>query len=187
MKLLVVVDYQNDFVNGALGFENADKIDAGIAAKVRAKDYDALVLTYDTHKEDYLNTREGIALPVPHCIYGTEGHNLFGETRTAVAEAQKEKIGLHTLKETFATSPKEMVNLISDIKRYFGEDAKVETVEFTGLVTNMCVLSNVVCFQGAFPQAQMVVDASLVDSFNKELHEKTLDVLEGMQVQVINR
>ena len=184
MKILVVVDYQNDFVNGALGFENADKIDAGIAEKVKAKDYDALVITYDTHKEDYLNTREGIALPVEHCIYGTEGHNLFGETRKAVAEAQKEKIGLHILKETFATSPAEMVGIINDIERYFGKDAKVDTVEFVGLVTNMCVLSNVICFQGAFPNAQMVVHANLVDSFNKDLHNKTLDVLEGMQVQV---
>lgn len=184
MKILVVVDYQNDFVNGALGFENADKIDAGIAEKVRAKDYDALVITYDTHKEDYLKTREGIALPVEHCIYGTEGHNLFGETKKAVAEAQKEKIGLHILKETFATSPAEMVGIINDIERYFGKDAKVDTVEFVGLVTNMCVLSNVICFQGAFPNAQMVVHANLVDSFNKDLHNKTLDVLEGMQVQV---
>ena len=184
MKILVVVDYQNDFVNGALGFENADKIDAGIAEKVRAKDYDALVITYDTHKEDYLKTREGIALPVEHCIYGTEGHNLFGETRKAVAEAQKEKIGLHILKETFATSPAEMVGIINDIERYFGKNAKVDTVEFVGLVTNMCVLSNVICFQGAFPNAQMVVHANLVDSFNKDLHNKTLDVLEGMQVQV---
>lgn len=184
MKILVVVDYQNDFVNGALGFKNADKIDAGIAEKVRAKDYDALVITYDTHKEDYLKTREGIALPVEHCIYGTEGHNLFGETRKAVAEAQKEKIGLHILKETFATSPAEMVGIINDIERYFGKDAKVDTVEFVGLVTNMCVLSNVICFQGAFPNAQMVVHANLVDSFNKDLHNKTLDVLEGMQVQV---
>lgn len=187
MKVLVVVDYQNDFVNGALGFENADKIDKGIAEKVRAKDYDALVLTYDTHKENYLKTREGIALPVEHCIYGTEGHNLFGETRKAVAEVQKEKLGFHILKETFATSPKEIVNLIEDFKRYFGEDVNVETVEFTGLVTNMCVLSNVVCFQGAFPEAQMIVHANLVDSFNKDLHNKTLDVLEGMQVQVVNR
>ena len=63
----------------------------------------------------------------------------------------------------------------------------VESVEFVGLVTNMCVLSQVVCWQGLYPEAQMIVDASLVDSFNKDLHEKTLDVLEGIQVKVINR
>ena len=74
---------------------------------------------------------------------------------------------------------------MEDFKRYFGEDVNVETVEFTGLVTNMCVLSNVVCFQGAFPEAQMIVHANLVDSFNKDLHNKTLDVLEGMQVKVV--
>ena len=67
----------------------------------------------------------------------------------------------------------------------FGET--VEEIELVGLVTNMCVLSNAVAFQGAYPNAQVVVDASLVDSFDKDLHNKTLDVLEGMQVAVVNR
>lgn len=185
MKVLVVVDYQKDFVNGALGFDGADKIDKGIAAKVLAKEYDALVVTYDTHYSNYLETREGVQLPVPHCIQGTDGHKLFGETAKAVEEVEDKKY-VHTIyKETFATSPADMVNLKIALQERFGET--VEEVEFTGLVTNMCVVSNVVAFQGAYPNAQMVVNADLVDSFNKDLHNKTLDVLEGMQVKVVNR
>ena len=185
MKLLVVVDYQKDFVDGALGFEGADKIDKGIAEKVLAKEYDALVVTYDTHYENYLATREGIKLPVPHCIQGTDGHKLFGETAKAVEEVEDKKY-VHTIyKETFATSPADMVNLKIALMERFGET--VDEVEFVGLVTNMCVVSNVVAFQGAYPNAQVVVDASLVDSFDKDLHNKTLDVLEGMQVAVVNR
>lgn len=185
MKVLVVVDYQKDFVNGALGFDMAHLIDKGIAEKIRAKEYDALVVTYDTHYANYLETREGIELPVEHCIQGTDGHKLFGETAKAVEEVEDKKY-VHTIyKETFATSPTDMVNLKIAFQERFGET--VEEVEFTGLVTNMCVLSNVVCFQGAYPNAQMVVNADLVDSFNKDLHNKTLDVLEGMQVKVVNR
>ena len=147
MKVLVVVDYQKDFVNGALGFEGADKIDKGIAAKVLAKEYDALVVTYDTHYPNYLETREGIQLPVPHCIQGTDGHKLFGETAKAVEEVEDKKY-VHTIyKETFATSPADMVNLKIALQERFGET--VEEVEFTGLV----VLSNPLP-DGKFPSGK---------------------------------
>lgn len=82
-RVLVVVDYQNDFVNGALGFEGADKIDSGIAKlfKEYATAEDGVVFcTFDTHDKNYLNTQEGKKLPVEHCIKGTEGWELFGET-----------------------------------------------------------------------------------------------------------
>lgn len=186
MKLLVVVDYQNDFVNGALGFEGADKIDEGIANKITNGNYDAIVCTFDTHaaKDEYLKTREGIALPVPHCEKDTEGHALYGKTAEAINNSEKPVYKIN--KPTFATQPSIMVTAKANIE-IMTKQKNVESVEFVGLVTNMCVLSQVVCWQGLYPEAQMIVDASLVDSFNKDLHEKTLDVLEGIQVKVINR
>ena len=74
-KMLVVVDYQNDFVDGALGFPGAEKLDHGIAQKIKefAERGDHVVVTLDTHYDNYLDTREGKALPVPHCIEGTHG------------------------------------------------------------------------------------------------------------------
>ena len=79
-RLLVVVDFQNDFVDGALGFSGAERLEGPIAEKIRAyyDAYDEVVFTFDTHRRDYLNTQEGRNLPVEHCIDGTPGHDLHG-------------------------------------------------------------------------------------------------------------
>ncbi|MBQ9013902.1 MAG: isochorismatase family protein, partial [Bacilli bacterium] len=79
-KLLVVIDYQNDFVNGALGFKKAEELEAGIYDKVKkylSEGYN-VVFTYDTHTNEYLNTREGKNLPISHCVINTKGHELYG-------------------------------------------------------------------------------------------------------------
>ena len=80
-RALIVVDYQNDFVSGALGFDGAEKLDDVICRKIDdyKKDGD-IIFTFDTHTENYLDTTEGKNLPVPHCIDGSEGHKLFGKT-----------------------------------------------------------------------------------------------------------
>lgn len=182
-KMLVVVDYQVDFVNGSLGFDGAEKLDAGIAAMVRdaADKGDIIVVTRDTHAADYLKTREGKALPIEHCIRGQKGWEIYGETRKALEEVSKAPEMAENLvyidKETFGVSPADMLML----SRKFA----VDEVVLVGLVTNMCVMANVCCFQACFPAAQMVVDADLCDSFDKELHKKTIDVLKGMQVKVL--
>ena len=77
-SLLLVIDYQNDFVDGALGFPGAEKLDAGIAAKVREYGQGHVICTRDTHFADYLETREGKSLPVVHCVKGTPGWALYG-------------------------------------------------------------------------------------------------------------
>lgn len=176
-KVLVVVDYQNDFVNGTLGFPGAELLDSNIVKKIReyADNGDIVLYTMDTHYEDYLSTREGKTLPVEHCIYKTEGWGLFGET----AKAIKDVGGIEIIKTTFGVSPNEMVEVMVKISD------EIESVEFVGLVTNMCVVSNVAVFQAAYPKAQMIVDPNLCDSFDKSLHDKTIDVLRGMQVKII--
>ena len=180
-KVLVVVDYQKDFVDGSLGFEGAEKLDKGIAKKIREYGQGNVIYTLDTHPPYYLETREGKALPVEHCIVdrdgvGTEGHRVYGATDNALREVN----ALPVAKETFGVGP----TMIMLVEKFF---KNVDAFEFVGLVSNICVLSNAVVFQAAYPQAQIVVDASLTDSFNKDLHEKTLDILEGLQVKVINR
>lgn len=177
-KLLVVVDYQNDFVNGSLGFPGAEKLDEGIAAKV-INHVGPVIYTLDTHPDNYLETREGIALPVDHCIKGTDGWEVFGETKKALA-----KVGAKGLqKRSFGLSQYELAVLKDD----FFPNECYEEIELVGLVTNICVISNAVIFQAAYPEAQIVVDGALCASFDQELHEKTLDVLTGLQVRVVNR
>ena len=87
-RYLFVIDYQNDFVDGALGFAGAEKLDEKIAAKVRAYGKGHVLFTRDTHFENYLTTREGRNLPVPHCIKGTPGWQVYGETAKALAEVE---------------------------------------------------------------------------------------------------
>lgn len=178
-KLLVVIDYQNDFVSGALGFEKAITLENGIYEKINKylDNEDKVLFTYDTHSEDYLKTREGKNLPVLHCIDGTEGHRLYGK----LAEFEGKENTVHYKKYGFGLSPEDMINLASEI----GND--IAEIEILGVVTNICVVSNMVMFQSQYRNAEIIVDGSLCASFNDSLHDKTLDVIEGLQGKVINR
>ena len=184
-RVLVVVDYQKDFVDGALGFPGADKLDKKILERIKEyyRNGEIVVFTFDTHHKNYLKTREGIQLPVPHCIKGTEGWELYGSTGGFYDFYKKEKNMIAIEKDTFGISP---YSLVGNSKfNNAVDDANIVSVELCGLVTNMCVISNVVTMQARFPNAQIIVNSHLCDSFDKILHEKTLDVLEGMQVKVI--
>ncbi|SFC22002.1 cysteine hydrolase family protein [Clostridium uliginosum] len=178
-KLLVVIDYQNDFVDGTLGFEKAKTLEQSIYDKVikYLQNGDKVLFTYDTHYEDYLETREGKNLPVPHCIKNTHGHQLYGKINDFI----NLKNTLHYTKEGFGISPEDMIKLTNEI----GED--INKIGIIGIVTNICVISNVVMFQSQYKNADIVVDASLCASFDDVLHEKALDVIEALQVKVINR
>lgn len=172
MNLLIVVDYQNDFVDGALGFPDASLLDVKIADKIKMyhKNGDHVIFTMDTHEKNYLDTFEGKNLPVPHCIKGTEGHELYGEVAKSV-----DKKDMIFEKPAFPSL---------DLANYL-KDKKYEKIELVGLVSNICVLSNAVMVKAALPEAEIIVDASCTDSFDKSLNEKCLDVLEGMQIKVI--
>ena len=108
-KLLVVVDYQNDFVSGALGFPGAEQIDAGIAhfAQSYLAQGDHVLFTFDSHGDDYLETREGKALPVPHCLNGSFGAQLYGKTQELCCETCANS-QIHVIhKRSFGMSPED--------------------------------------------------------------------------------
>ena len=175
-RYLFVIDYQNDFVDGALGFPGAEKLDEKIAAKVRAYGKGHVLFTRDTHFENYLTTREGRNLPVVHCIKGTPGWEVYGQTATALAEVEAPAID----KLVFGMD-------VSDPAIAAVLPASADEIELVGLVSNICVVSNAVVLQSKYPEATILVDAQCTDSFDKGLHEKVLDVLSGFQVKVINR
>ncbi len=178
-KVLIVVDYQNDFVNGSLGFEDAKKLDHGISELMikYAKDEDGEIFcTFDTHGTNYLETQEGKKLPVEHCIKGTWGWELYGE----VAEAEV----MYPMKCTRIDKPTfgsyELANRLSRLNKLEG----VESITLVGVVTNMCVISNAVIAKAACPEAEIIIKKDLVDSFDKELHQKALDVMASMQMTI---
>ena len=181
-KLLAVIDYQNDFVTGALGFPAAAEIDDGIAELVQ--DYltrgDEVLFTYDTHGADYLDTREGRALPVPHCLENSAGWRLYGKTQLLCRDTCANWQISTIRKRTFAMSPEDAAALRNSL-------GPVDEILLVGVVTNMCVLSNAIMLQAAWPEAQLTVDASLCRSFDPALGEKALDVLDGLQIKVIGR
>lgn len=168
-KLLIVVDYQNDFVDGALGFSEAAALEEGICAKINEYANDDVIYTLDTHSDNYMSTQEGRNLPVPHCIKGTKGHELYGR----VGEKLSGKKFFE--KNTF---PSLELGKFLEGKAY-------DTIELCGLVSSICVISNAVIAKAACPEAQIVVDSSLTAGADLELHEKALDVMRGLQITVI--
>ncbi len=172
-RLLIVVDMQNDFVDGALGFEGADGIIEGIAARI--EEYkasgDEVVYTLDTHYDNYMDTQEGSNLPVPHCIKGSEGHKLVPALQGLLSDC------LCFEKETFGSL--KLGNYIND------NNDRYDSIEVCGLVSNICVVSNAIIAKAAAPEAEIIVDSSLTDSFDKKLDAETLNVLKGVQVTVL--
>lgn len=176
-KLLVVIDYQKDFVDGTLGFKKAKTLENAIYDKINKylQNGYKVLFTYDTHCDDYLETREGKNLPMPHCIKNTIGHQLYGK----INDFTNIENTLHYKKEGFGMSPEDMIRLSNEL----GKDIK--EIEFVGVVTNICVISNVVMFQAQYRNADIIVDGSLCASFDDAFHDKALDVMEGLQVKVI--
>ncbi len=173
-KILVVVDYQNDFVNGSLGFPRAVALENRIYQKIEQykRNGDEVVFTFDTHDENYLQTQEGINLPVPHCIKNTQGWNLYGKISDLCDETTRcfEKVTFGSLK----------------LAEYLAEN-KYGWVELVGVVSNICVISNAVLAKAALPQAKVIVDASCTGSNDDSLNQKSFDVMQGMQIEVTNR
>lgn len=175
-RYLFVIDYQNDFVDGALGFPGAEKLDGKIAEKIRSYGKGHVLFTRDTHFDNYLETREGRNLPVVHCVKGSTGWQVYGETARALEEVEAPAID----KLVFGMD-------VTDHAAAAVLPERADEIELVGLVSNICVVSNAVVLQSRYPEATILVDAQCTDSFDKGLHEKVLDVLEGLQVKVVNR
>lgn len=175
-RYLFVIDYQNDFVDGALGFPGAENLDGKIAEKIRSYGRGHVLYTRDTHFDNYLETREGRNLPVKHCIKGSAGWQVYGETAKALQEVEAPAID----KLVFGMD-------VTDPAVAAVLPERADEIELVGLVSNICVVSNAVVLQSRYPETTILVDAQCTDSFDKGLHEKVLDVLEGLQVKVVNR
>lgn len=174
-QLLLVVDYQKDFVDGTLGFPGAEKLDEPIAEKIsacRAAGYD-VAFTMDTHQENYPDTQEGRKLPVAHCLMNTEGWQLYGKTGQALDKSRDMVI----CKPTFPSL------WLGNWLKEQGYDR----IELVGLVSYMCVLSNAVVAKAALPEAELVVDAACTAGPDPRLHANALELMETLQITVINR
>lgn len=173
-KCLIIIDFQNDFIDGALGFDGAINIKEKIIEKMKnyRKNSNEIIFTMDTHEDDYLKGEEGKNLPVEHCIKGTLGHLI-----------QKDVFALKQSKDLIFEKPTFPSLELGEYLR----EKNFEEVELCGLVSNICVLSNAVIAKSALPNAHIIVDALATDSYDKDLHKKGLDVMQGLHIEVINR
>ena len=189
MKVLVIVDMQKDFIDGALGTSEAQDIVENVVNKMKEHKNTATVIlfTKDTHKKDYLDTPEGKKLPVPHCIEGTEGwaidraiHNEFKTGGYATYSAGDIVNGRIT-KPTFGSY--DLIDALCDIDAQTEEG--VSEIEFCGVCTDICVISNVLMAKAAFYGTPIVVDASCCAGVTPEKHAAALEVMKSCQIDVI--
>lgn len=171
-KILVVVDMQKDFVDGSLGSKEAVAITPNVVEKI--KNHDGLIIaTRDTHFEDYMETSEGKNLPVVHCIKGTEGWELDKNIEKALEGKNV------TYVDKFSFGSPALPGIVSGL---VGRDEF--EVEFVGLCTDICVVSNALYLKANYPEVKMSVDSNACAGVTVEKHNAALEVMRSCQIIV---
>lgn len=168
-KILVVVDMQRDFIDGALGTPEAVAIVPYV--KHLIENFDGKVLfTRDTHFDDYLDTQEGKNLPVKHCIKDTVGWQIHPELDILRKTDAIDKL-------TFGSS--ELPNILA-------QEEKIDSITFVGLCTDICVISNVMVTKAFFPEVPLIVDAKGCAGVTPQSHQNALEAMKLCQITVVN-
>lgn len=171
-KILIVIDMQNDFIDGALGTAEAVAIVEAVKEKIQSYPPEDVIATMDTHFDNYMQTQEGKYLPVPHCIRETEGWEIRPEIAALLKEAKIYE------KPTFGST-----QLAADLKAA-AEKEEIE-LELIGLCTDICVVSNALLLKAQMPEVKISVDASCCAGVTPEKHEAALETMRSCQIQVI--
>ena len=182
MKFLVVVDMQKDFVDGALGTPEAQAIVPAVTAHIEAAKAagDPILVTLDTHQPDYLQTQEGKHLPVVHCVEDTLGWQLDAAVAAALKGTDPDKL-VALKKPTFGA-----VQLPDTLQTLMDLYGVPEAIEFVGLCTGICVISNVLLAKAAFPEVPIAVDAAACACVSPQSHQTALDAMRLCQIEVMN-
>lgn len=174
MKMLIVVDMQNDFINGSLGTKEAEAIVDNVYEKI--KNFDGhVVFTRDTHYDDYLGTQEGRNLPIEHCIRGTKGWEIIDKLNTL---RRKRNYPVFD-KKNFGCQ-----NLAKEIE-LINSKINIHSIEIVGLCTDICVISNALLIKAFYPEIPITVNSSCCAGTTKENHQKALDVMKCCQINII--
>lgn len=170
-KLIVVVDMQNDFIDGALGTQEAQLMLPKLVKKLEQEKEAELIFTLDTHNQYYMDTQEGKKLPVPHCIKPEHGWKITDALQKFVDKAaaviEKPSFGSLALPQA-----------VSKIE--------ADEIELVGLCTDICVISNAMILKAAFPEAILAVDASCCAGVTPESHATALAAMKMCQIEIRN-
>ncbi len=171
-KVLIVVDMQNDFIDGVLGTPEAKAILPFVKKKITGFE-GTVIYTRDTHLSDYLETSEGRKLPYPHCIKGTPGWEINSDLPVENGDIIIDK-------PTFGSL--ELMKLLSDKHKTEG----IESITLVGLCTDICVISNAILIKAALPEVDLIVDASCCAGVTPESHKNALDAMKMCQITIEN-
>lgn len=172
-KILLVIDMQNDFIDGALGTKEAEAIVNKVVDKIKSYNVKDVFATLDTHGENYLETQEGKKLPIPHCIYPTEGWELHPNIRKLIFPFK------YFYKTTFGST------ILAEKMLKLSEAEPIE-IEIVGLCTDICVISNALLIKAVLPEVPITVDASCCAGVTPESHRAALETMKMCQINVIN-
>ena len=174
-KILLVIDMQNDFIDGALGTPEAAAIVENVKAKIRSYPKEDVFATRDTHTDLYMATQEGRNLPVPHCIRGTDGW----EIRPDIAELIFPD---HVIdKPTFGST--QLAKLMEILEHREEEGIEIELI---GLCTDICVVSNALLLKAALPEMPISCDASCCAGVTPAKHAAALETMRSCQIKITN-
>lgn len=174
-KILVVIDMQNDFIDGSLGTKEAEAIVDKVAQKIKYHE-GTVLYTRDTHDDLYLKSQEGKNLPVVHCIYNSNGWELA----PAINQLAEEKNSKIFDKSTFG-SPQ-----LAHYTALLCAQEDIESIELIGVCTDICVLSNAILLKSIIPEVPILVNASYCAGVTPESHATALDAMKVCQIQVID-
>ncbi len=170
MKVLVVVDMQNDFIDGALGTKEAEAIVDNVAAKIKSHK-GPIIYTRDTHEEGYLETQEGKKLPVKHCIKGSGGWAISSKLPV-------DDKALIIDKPTFGS--KELGLYLEDLNK----KDPIDEIEVIGLCTDICVISNALLIKAFLPEVPISVDPACCAGVTPKSHDTALEAMKMCQIEV---
>lgn len=168
LKVLIVVDMQNDFITGALGTKEAAAIVPRVAEKVSCFD-GKVFFTRDTHGTDYCNTQEGRILPVPHCIRDTEGWNIHADLAAYCKDAPVDKNAFGSV---------ELCSMLCELHK----NEPIESITLVGLCTDICVISNAMLIKAFLPEIPVIVDAACCAGVTPQSHENALQAMQACQI-----
>lgn len=178
-KILIVVDMQNDFIDGALGTRDAQIIVENVIKKIKEyiKNNNSVYFTMDTHNENYLETQEGINLPVEHCIKGTKGWNLESEIKS-LSETYLQKNKFIFEKNGFGS-----LELAETIQNNYVNSSDTE-IEIIGLCTDICVITNAVLLKTYMSNSKIIVDGNCCAGVTTDSHKEALNTMEMCQIDI---
>lgn len=171
-KILLVIDMQNDFIDGSLGSKEAESIVDNVVNKIKEYPSENVFATKDTHEIDYLTTKEGKKLPIEHCIRGTKGWDINPKIQEFIPISQ-----------VFEKGSFSSVALAEKIKEMAAKEEI--SIEIAGLCTDICVISNALLIKAYLPEIDITVDSSCCAGVTPDKHSAALETMRSCQISVI--